>query len=428
MIYVARFGLSAVVVGLAVVVGCFVPPRYDGPTTGQGGATTTATSSTGAVPCSMPDMPCADDGNPCTQEACTKGFCTSTPLTLAIGPGSTECSTIACKDGTPKAPVIHTGQSCGMGLTCTLEGKCGGCTSDGQCGKTDECQKSTCQSNMICMYEFAPYATKVTTTPLSEDKPGDCQATICNESGMLVLAVDDMDTPTAQEDCQEWHCANGNAEKSPAPVGTACEAGTKICSLTQSCVVCTVSTGCPSGLTCYNEAECVSCIDGKQNGDESDVDCGGSMCGACVDGKACGADNDCASAKCESGVCIGCNDKIKNNGEAGVDCGGPCSLKYDDGTPCGKGADCSSGECTDGVCCATECTGECTACNVPGKLGQCVQLGKGHDDTMPVCSGAMTCSSGSCVSDGGKKHFGEVCGFWSECFSNNCSSLTHTCN
>ncbi|MCY1056742.1 fibrinogen-like YCDxxxxGGGW domain-containing protein [Nannocystis sp. SCPEA4] len=45
------------------------------------------------------------------------------------------------------------------------------------------------------------------------------------------------------------------------------------------------------------------CGDGQQNGDESDVDCGGS-CGACDGGAACGGDDDCKSSKCEANVCF----------------------------------------------------------------------------------------------------------------------------
>ncbi|QQR91357.1 MAG: PD40 domain-containing protein [Myxococcales bacterium] len=47
------------------------------------------------------------------------------------------------------------------------------------------------------------------------------------------------------------------------------------------------------------------CADGVKNGDESDVDCGGS-CVACVLGKYCGLASDCESGMCPGGVCV-CN-------------------------------------------------------------------------------------------------------------------------
>jgi hypothetical protein len=50
--------------------------------------------------------------------------------------------------------------------------------------------------------------------------------------------------------------------------------------------------------TCYREEP--SCLDGVRNGDETDVDCGGS-CAACAGTRRCGEDGDCASNLCVSG-------------------------------------------------------------------------------------------------------------------------------
>jgi hypothetical protein len=48
---------------------------------------------------------------------------------------------------------------------------------------------------------------------------------------------------------------------------------------------------------------CISCSDGRQNGTETDVDCGGS-CGDCAPGLRCGSGADCTSGFCaaEAGV------------------------------------------------------------------------------------------------------------------------------
>lgn len=49
------------------------------------------------------------------------------------------------------------------------------------------------------------------------------------------------------------------------------------------------------------------CSDGVQNGDETDVDCGGPTCNAlgktCWEGNACGSPEDCASTACVGGTC-----------------------------------------------------------------------------------------------------------------------------
>src|SRR4051812_44077059 len=67
-----------------------------------------------------------------------------------------------------------------------------------------------------------------------------------------------------------------------------------------------------------------ACDDGARNGDESDVDCGGS-CAACGDGAVCAVGTDCESKVCNS-VCAApsCSDGVQNGGELGLDCGGVC--------------------------------------------------------------------------------------------------------
>ncbi|EDM76080.1 putative lipoprotein [Plesiocystis pacifica SIR-1] len=69
------------------------------------------------------------------------------------------------------------------------------------------------------------------------------------------------------------------------------------------------------------------CDNGEQDGDETDVDCGGS-CAPCDNGGGCMEDTDCASLYCDEGTCAeaSCEDGVQNQGEASVDCGGPCAL------------------------------------------------------------------------------------------------------
>lgn len=69
-----------------------------------------------------------------------------------------------------------------------------------------------------------------------------------------------------------------------------------------------------------------TCTDGRKNGNETDIDCGGSSCLACADGRACNTGTDCSSGVCNSGICQAptCTDQVKNGNETGVDCGGSC--------------------------------------------------------------------------------------------------------
>lgn len=61
---------------------------------------------------------------------------------------------------------------------------------------------------------------------------------------------------------------------------------------------------CPPGYVCDYEGFCVPhCGDGSQNGDEGDVDCGGSCSTKCQAGQHCWINWDCASGLCINSVC-----------------------------------------------------------------------------------------------------------------------------
>jgi len=93
------------------------------------------------------------------------------------------------------------------------------------------------------------------------------------------------------------------------------------------------------------------CHDRIRDGDEADVDCGGS-CLACAGGATCSAPAECQTGMC-NGTCtaVACNDGVKDGLESDVDCGGwecgPCVT----GHHCVSGADCQSMVClSSGLC------------------------------------------------------------------------------
>ncbi|CAF4055491.1 unnamed protein product [Adineta steineri] len=89
-----------------------------------------------------------------------------------------------------------------------------------------------------------------------------------------------------------------------------------------------------------------------KDGDETDVDCGGTSGKKCAVGKTCKVNTDCDNVLCTSGVCQSpsCSDGLKNGGEADVDCGGPCSTKCDNGKTCSSTTDCVSKVCSGSQC------------------------------------------------------------------------------
>jgi hypothetical protein len=88
-----------------------------------------------------------------------------------------------------------------------------------------------------------------------------------------------------------------------------------------------------------------SCHDRVLDGDETDVDCGGS-CRACGFDATCVVASDCQTGACDAGTCAAptCNDQVQDGFEQGVDCGtdqcGACA-----GTSCGVDAGCHSNKC-----------------------------------------------------------------------------------
>jgi hypothetical protein len=111
-----------------------------------------------------------------------------------------------------------------------------------------------------------------------------------------------------------------------------------------------------------SETSQASCANGIKDGDESDVDCGGS-CPGCDNGKECESDGDCLSAHCENGLCA---DEQVAECQTNADCGPspmPCFemqctdqhmcevVALVDASPCDDGDACTIGDrCDAGTC------------------------------------------------------------------------------
>ncbi|MGC8929852.1 MAG: hypothetical protein ACP5OZ_05010, partial [Candidatus Woesearchaeota archaeon] len=92
---------------------------------------------------------------------------------------------------------------------------------------------------------------------------------------------------------------------------------------------------------------------------ETDVDCGGNICNKCTYGKNCTLDSDCLTGFCNkikkkcgfaNETNETCNNNKKDGDETDVDCGGSCD-PCAKGESCKKNSDCKSGlECSSGKC------------------------------------------------------------------------------
>jgi hypothetical protein len=231
--------------------------------------------------------------------------------------------------------------------------------------------------------------------------PGDCHASICDGAGNPTSSVvDPTNLPIPTSPCLVGTCdASGNAGTTPLAAGTGCHAGprTALCDGAGTCVECNRTADCAPGLHCdvnhlcgsapctdqdcggacapcglgkhcLVDSDCESfacdaatmtciadqCADHRQDGNETDADCGGDTCPGCGIGQVCLLDGDCKQDACDvlALKCIydQCADHRQDGSETDVDCGGnvcaPCGYSQH----CNSNFDCQSGH----VCMATK--------------------------------------------------------------------------
>ncbi len=145
------------------------------------------------------------------------------------------------------------------------------------------------------------------------------------------------------------------------------------CALGEGCIVDSdcASAYCSAGVCATPPS---SCSDLTQNGSETDVDCGGGLCPPCTTGQGCAAGSDCTSFVCMAGSCQApsCSDGVQNGAETDIDCGGGSCPACNDGSSCLQASDCVSGTCQAGVCLPLLANGLSCALNAQCYSSQCV--------------------------------------------------------
>jgi hypothetical protein len=262
------------------------------------------------------------------------------------------------------------------------------CAADVDCPPPNRtCALSRCSSGR-CENVNAPAGSRV------PNVPADCRASVCDDQGHATATVlDPLNVPLSNDPCAGAQCdAFGATVMSPRAAGTACHTGvrTGTCDGAGHCFECNRSADCPPGLfcdahhfcgsaactdvdcggacgpcavgkRCLVDGDCLSfacdaatttcvanqCLDHRQDGDETDADCGGGTCRGCALGQACLLDEDCANQACDTLTlrCISnqCADHRLDGQETDVDCGGgacgPCFV----GQGCHSNFDCQAG-------------------------------------------------------------------------------------
>jgi hypothetical protein len=203
------------------------------------------------------------------------------------------------------------------------------------------------------------------------------------------------------------------------------------------------SVECVVGAPCQKPADCASeictsgtcravptsCTDGKVDGSETDVDCGGSACPPCAVPDHCVANGDCLSGFCSAGLCSPPTptDGLADDSETDVDCGGATDSDgkanpASDGAPgCATGKLCVlAADCTSGVCAGATSTksGTCSAPTATDGV-------KNGGETGVDCGGAVTAPGAPVATSDGAPvcPAGQGCALGIDCVSGVCTAL-----
>jgi hypothetical protein len=276
---------------------------------------------------------------------------------------------------------------------------CGGaialaCVGGKGCAKGGDCLSGACNQS-VCTGPSPTDGVKNGTE--TDTDCGGPNAPACGDGKRCTLPTDCVNSSCAGKICQP--ASPNDKIKNGTETGVDC-GGSNI-----QLPRCTVGGGCAAGTDCDSlvcatqKCQAPTHADGQQNGNETGKDCGGPDADSarCPVAQGCASDADCGGKNCDTATkkCIApspTNGKLDGD-ETAIDCGGAAAPKCAAGKTCKVGSDCASDGCNyKGVCAtARSCTihfgGD--TCGT----GETGQAGAQNDDccrTAPVTVGANT--------------------------------------
>ncbi len=337
-----------------------------------------------------------DCGGSCTAKCPDTKDCTK----------STDCQSGVCTNQkcVPAPATCSNGQKDGQETDVDCGDGCPACADGKDCLHGTDCQSGVC-TNQKCVPAPNPEPSCTDGKQNGSETDVDCGGS-CSKCGIGKRCNGNVDC--ASNFCNGGICASQNLPSCTNNVqdgqetdidcgGGSCAkcADGKNCNGPSDCV----SNDCSGGKCVTPQQQQASCFDHVKNGTETDIDCGGN-CQACNIGQQCAVGGDCVSGTCTNNVCASnasCNDGVRNGNETDVDCGGGSCAKCADGRHCAVGGDCVSGTCTNNAC-VTPQQQQQASCNDGVKNGTETDRDCGGNQC-PKCSGGQSCVSGNdCVS------------------------------
>lgn len=255
----------------------------------------------------------------------------------------------------------------GMGGT----GGSGGEGGTPECLQTSDCVSMECRKAVDCVAGSCIWQNAADGETNISQIYGDCKDRVCDGNGNTKTVDGD-----PSKDIYDWKnpcyingcVADPVMEKMPND-NAACTKPWDMMPgycMNFKCVECKDATECMPVESCA-QGRCIplSCTDMMATSGETDVDCGGPDCLPCLATANCAQDSDCESGLCDTmttGRCLApsCNDGLRNGDETDLDCGGSCSVATPP-APCATTkkclfpADCESGVCRNGTCAFPTC-------------------------------------------------------------------------
>ncbi|WP_146655065.1 hypothetical protein [Labilithrix luteola] len=278
----------------------------------------------------------------------------ATGCSSSDGPAATAPSDAAVSEGDASPPAKANGVKdegetdidCGGGAPGVAR-----CSDDKACLVASDCTSGYCNPQNICRTPTGSDQARngdesdvdcggaTTNAPrCGTDKhcnaKADCESAVCGADGLCDAATS---SDTVQNGDESDVDCGGSTTNAPR-----CEVDMK----------CKRASDCAS-LVCGADGLCDAPLgtDSVKNGDESDVDCGGTTTGAprCGTDKTCNSEADCANKICTAGKCAAplYTDTVQNGDETDVDCGGDGTVAHAcaTGKTCKVHSDCSSNGC-----------------------------------------------------------------------------------
>ncbi|MBI4450496.1 hypothetical protein HY642_00850 [Candidatus Woesearchaeota archaeon] len=322
--------------------GCTKATKKCGPAVGPQCTDCTKNGNETDIDCGVSPCLDCDDGKACLNNGnCKSNFCDSVTHTCQKRP--------TCFDGIKNQ--LETGIDCGGGV-------CPKCDLRAKCTNNADCISKLCDTaSKTCIENPQPNCNNGAKDATNQESDIDCGGlcTTCENGKSCSVACDCKSNfcDAATKKCTAFppdQCLNGIKDQDEADIdcdGTLCPQ----CAIGQTC---TADDQCVTNLCHPTTHKCASfpfptCSDTAKNGNETDLNCGGNQCPKCAIPKACAVNNDCSSNNCKDGHCAEpeaatCTDGKRNGGETDVDCGGACPGCEDD-QACAKSTDCNSNFC-----------------------------------------------------------------------------------